>query len=110
MLTVSGPAWDEFFSRVDRSFAANLPDAGWEHRITSADLEEARKQNARRAAMTEQQRQDERESIQRVKENYGIDTTFTGTFHRIYFRRDSRSRRQPWRYGAISRRVGKYVR
>ena len=88
MLTVSGPAWDAFFSRVDQSFVANLPVAGWEHRIRSADLKEARKENARRGAMTEQQRQDERESIQRVKEKYGIDATFTGTFNRLYFQRD----------------------
>lgn len=88
MLTVSGPAWDAFFFRVDQSFFANLPVAGWEHRITSADLKEARKANIRRVAMTGQQRQDERESIQRVKEKYGIDATFTGTFRRLYFQRD----------------------
>jgi hypothetical protein len=87
-LTVSGPAWDAFFLGVDRSFSANLPVAGWEHRIKSTDFEEARKANARRAAMTERERQDERESIQRVKEKYGIDTTFTGSFRRLYFRRD----------------------
>ncbi len=88
MLTVSGPAWDEFFLRVDQSFSENLPVTGWEHRITSADLKQAREENARRGAMTEHQRQDERESIQRVKEKYGIDATFTGTFHRLYFQRD----------------------
>jgi hypothetical protein len=38
--------------------------------------------------MTEQQRQDERESVQRVKEKYGIDATFTGSFRRLYFQRD----------------------
>lgn len=88
VLTVSGPAWDAFFSRVDLSFVANLPAAGWEHRITSADLKAARKENTKRGAMTASQRQDELESVQRVKENYGIDTTFTGTFHRLYFQRD----------------------
>ena len=59
MLTVSGPAWEAFFFRVDQTFSKNLPVTGWEHRITSADLKQARKENARRAAMTEYQRQEE---------------------------------------------------
>jgi len=88
MVTVSGPAWEAFFSRVNQSLTANAPVVGWEHRITSADLAAARKENAKRAAMTDKQRQDERESIQRVKENYGIDATFTGSFRRLYFQRD----------------------
>lgn len=87
-LTVSGPAWEKFFSDVDSSFAANLPVAGWEGRIRAADLKEARKENARRAAMTEEQRQEERESIARVKAEYGVDATFTGSFHQLYFLRD----------------------
>ena len=88
VLTVAGPAWEAFFTRVDQSFTANLPVAGWEHRIKSADLKSARNENAKRGAMTERQRQDERESIARVKQNYGIDVTFTGTFHQLYFQRD----------------------
>ncbi|RPJ59629.1 MAG: hypothetical protein EHM23_13390 [Acidobacteria bacterium] len=88
MLTVSGPAWEAFFFRVDQTFSKNLPVTGWEHRITWADLKQARKENGRRAVMTEYQRQEELESVQRVKEKYGIDTTFTGNFHRLYFQRD----------------------
>jgi len=88
VMTVGGPGWEEFFSRVEESFKANVPVAGWEHRITSADLKKARTENAKRGAMTAEQRQDERESVQRVKEQYGIDTTFNGSFHRLYFQRD----------------------
>lgn len=88
VLEVSGPAWEAFFARVGQSFSANMPVDGWEHRISAADLKTARKENTKRSGMTEQQRQDERESIQRVKEQYGIDATFTGSFRRMYFNRD----------------------
>jgi len=43
MLTVRGPAWEAFFFLVEQSFSRNLPVSGWEQRITSADLKDARK-------------------------------------------------------------------
>ncbi|MDP2957850.1 MAG: hypothetical protein Q8N53_15595 [Longimicrobiales bacterium] len=103
VLTVSGPAWDGFFAGVQASFTGNLPVAGWEGRIKAADLEEARKENTRRAAMTEEQRQEERESIARVKEEYGVDATFTGSFHQLYFLRDEPP------FDGLSAEEGSYV-
>lgn len=87
IVRVSGAEWARFFARAETTFAQNLPAADWEHRIKAADLRRARKENARRAGMTDRDRAEERETEQRVRERYGVDVRFTGSFHRLYFHR-----------------------
>jgi hypothetical protein len=87
-LTVGGPNWEALFAKLERSFADNMPVDGWQHRLTSANLEQARKDNTRRGSMSEQERQDDRESVERIKARSGVDTTFRGSFQRVYFLRN----------------------
>lgn len=84
-LKVDGPAWQSLFAQVQASFTANQPVAGWEHRIPARELAEARRENPRRAAFTEADRREEAERVARLKEQYGMDVSFTGSFKRLYF-------------------------
>ncbi|MEK7240336.1 MAG: hypothetical protein AAB224_07090 [Gemmatimonadota bacterium] len=85
VVSVRGPAWNSLFAGVARSFTENLPIAGWEHRIKREALEQARKDNASRGGMSEAQRADEADRVKRLKEQYGQDVSFTGSFHSLYF-------------------------
>ena len=87
-LDVSGVDWQTFFNNTHASFASNRPVRGWERRIPARELEDAERENTRRAGWTDQDRQDEAESVQRVLEKYGVDTTFRGSFKRLYFDAD----------------------
>ena len=85
---VSGPEWQAFFANAHASFAGNYPVSGWEWRIPAREFEEAARDNTRRGTMSETDRLEEAESVQRLKEQYGIDTTFRGSFTRLYFDAD----------------------
>ena len=85
---VSGTEWQAFFANVQASFDGNYPVPGWEWRIQARQLKEAARDNTRRGTMTESARLEEAESVQRLKEQYGIDTTFRGSFNRLYFDAD----------------------
>lgn len=85
VLTVQGAAWDSLFAGVTRSFAANMPIAGWEHRIPRSALGQALKDNATRSRMSDAQRAEEADRVKRLKEQYGQDVSFTGSFKRLYF-------------------------
>ena len=85
LIPVSGPAWDALFEGVSQSFAQNLPIAGWEHRIRERDLKQARQDNQRRSRMTDRDRAEEAERVQRLKAQYRVDVTFRGSFHQLYF-------------------------
>lgn len=85
VVTVNGPAWETFFAGVTQSFAANYPIAGWERHVLKRDLEQARKDNASRGAMDEAAKADEADRVKRLREKYGVDVTFTGSFRRLYF-------------------------
>ncbi len=84
-LGVPGPAWQTLFAQAQASFSANLPVAGWEHRIPARELAEALRENPRRAAFTEKDRQEEAERVARLKSQYHMDVSFTGSFRRLYF-------------------------
>lgn len=84
-LRVEGAAWQALFAQVQASFAANLPVAGWEERISARELAEARRENPRRAAFTEADRREEAERVARLKAQYGMDVSFTGSFKRLHF-------------------------
>lgn len=85
VVVVQGAAWDTLFASVKRSFANNMPIAGWEHRALRRDLDEARKDNVSRSKMSDADRADEADRVKRLKENYGQDVTFTGSFQNLYF-------------------------
>jgi hypothetical protein len=85
VLQVSGPAWAALFAGVRQSFAQNLPIPGWEHRLQRHQLAEARTDNARRGRMTDWDRAEEVDRVQRLKAQYGIDVTFRGSFSSLYF-------------------------
>lgn len=87
-IEVSGSEWQMFFANAQASFDGNHPVPGWEWRIPADELEEATRDNARRRTMSESARQEEAESVQRLKERYGMDTTFRGSFRRLYFDAD----------------------
>lgn len=82
---VRGAAWDSLFVGVTRSFADNMPIVGWEHRVLRRELAEARKENATRSRMSDADRADEADRVKRLKEKYGQDVSFTGSFHSLYF-------------------------
>ncbi len=42
VIAVQGQAWEKFFASVKKTFASNMPVAGWEHRIGSGELASAR--------------------------------------------------------------------
>ncbi|RJR31725.1 MAG: hypothetical protein C4576_31620 [Desulfobacteraceae bacterium] len=84
-LTVRGPEWEELFVGVRETFAQNYPIPGWEHRIGKRDLDQARKDNERRSRMTATDLYKEQDRIRRVKERYGTDVTFRGSFRHLYF-------------------------
>lgn len=85
IVAVHGAAWDTLFAGVTRSFVDNMPIAGWEHRIKRRALEEARKENAARSRMSDADRADEADRVKRLKEKYGTDVSFTGSFQSLYF-------------------------
>lgn len=84
-VSVHGAAWDSLFAGVTSSFADNIPIAGWEHRIKGDALEQARKDNATRGRMSDAQRADEADRVKRLKEQYGQDVSFMGSFQSLYF-------------------------
>jgi hypothetical protein len=85
VLQVSDPAWAALFAGVRQSFAQNLPIPGWEHRLQRRQLAEARTENARRGRMTDRDRAEEVDRVQRLKAQYGVDVTFRGSFSSLYF-------------------------
>ena len=85
IVQVSGPAWAAVFAGVRQSFAQNLPIPGWEHRIQRRELKQAQTDNARRSRMTDRDRAEEVDRVERLKAQYGIDVTFRGSFSCLYF-------------------------
>ncbi len=85
VLTVQGAVWDSLFAGVARSFAGNMPIAGWKHRIPRRALEQARMDNAARGRMSDAQRADEADRVRRLKEQYGQDVSFSGSFRSLHF-------------------------
>lgn len=85
-IEVSGDTWEKLFTNSHQSFKQNMPIPGWEHRIFDDELRRAAMDNQERSGMDANALKEEAERVALLKAQYGFDTTFHGSFFRLYFK------------------------